>query len=326
MTLLDGLIDRVKSLASRKTPPSMNESQTRRVFVDPLLRCAGWDVDGIDEVQSEYPVLDKRVDYGILNSGRPILLVEAKKFGSNLNDVAAIAQSVNYGNTLNVPFSVLTDGRSIGVYKVHAPVAMPDKLFRFADLVTSSREVIDETLGLISKPSVLTGETSRRWELEWGRRKRLDDFHVRHDGIVDENLRRVVIGVEEQLGITLQNEGVMNTFRANDGRLFRFYMSSPYQGSQDTWFLKIDPRHFECDIFVLSSADASVRWIVPTEPLKAFLKGIPLSARKRGAKTWDPRFRFRDGKSVLWTNEDEYGSFPLPSPRMDKRDAVAGCF
>lgn len=75
-----------------------------------MLRLLGWDLDGPLEVQAEYPVIRDRMDYALVIDDKPSLLVEAKRAGSNLSDLASIAQAVNYGNALNVPWAVLTNG------------------------------------------------------------------------------------------------------------------------------------------------------------------------------------------------------------------------
>lgn len=311
-------ISRVRSKSASKL--RNNEAQTRRVLIDPLLRVLGWDIENENEVMSEYQVYGDRADYVMLTNDRPCFLVEAKSFDANLSDIKHVVQAVNYGNTLNVPFSVLTDGKGIAVYAVHAPVQMPDKLFKYVDLTESSVEDVTEVLQLISKGSVLSGRLSSEWDKEWNRRFMEKDFHVRHTGIVNEAFRQTVLRTELAMGSRLQSVSGSNNFRSDSGKQVQFSMSSPYKGSDDTWFLKIDPRHLEGDVFVLWTTNSDNLWVFPTSELSAYLSAIPLSGRKKGAKTWDPRVRARPGKEILWTHSKRHGELDVSRWRYKHED------
>lgn len=302
---INDLIGKARSIKASGMNP--NEMQTRRILVDPLLRHIGWDVDGLDEVQAEYPVNKDRVDYAMISGGRPVLLVEAKSFKSNLADAISISQAVNYGNTLNVPWCVLTNGSSFGIYAVHAPVAMPDKLFRCADLATSDLGQIDAVLSLISKASVLGGSTAKAWSEEWQRRSLGQDFHVRHSLVGDEHFRRAILGAEMLLGAELSNEGNQNTYMTRDRRLVQFSKTSPYRGAVGIGFVKITPIHLDADLFVIWKTVSAEGWLIPTDKLKSFLETIPTSKRSTGRTSWDPRIGSFNGQDRLWTNMEVYG-------------------
>ena len=67
-----------------------NETSTRYVVIDPLIRALGWDLSDIEECEVEYPVRSKRVvsnppkvDYALFNSdGEVVVLMEAKHLGT----------------------------------------------------------------------------------------------------------------------------------------------------------------------------------------------------------------------------------------------------
>ncbi|MCS4089295.1 type I restriction enzyme HsdR N-terminal domain-containing protein [Rhizobium sp. BK176] len=314
MSSITDLIGKARSIKSSGMNP--NEMQTRRILVDPLLRYVGWDVDGLDEVQAEYPVNKDRVDYAMISNDQPVLLVEAKSFKSNLSDVISISQAVNYGNTLNVPWCVLTNGSCLGIYVVHAPVAMPDKLFKFVDIATAEPPHIDAVLSLISKESVLGGATRLAWNEEWKKRSLGHDFHVRHSVVDDEHFRRAILGVELSLGAELLNEGHPNTFMTRDRRSVQFSKTAPYRGAVETGFVKITPLHLEADLFVIWKTAAAEGWLIPTDKLKAFLETIPTSSRTAGRTSWDPRIGTFADKDRLWTNMDVHGWFDVTPYRF----------
>lgn len=319
MSSISELVCKVRSIRSSGINP--NEMQTRRILIDPLLRHVGWDVDGLDEVQAEYPVNKDRVDYAMISSGRPVLLVEAKAFKSNLADVVSISQAVNYGNTLNVPWCVLTNGSGIGLYAVHAPVPMPDKLFRFADLATADPQNIDNVLSLISKKSILGGATRHAWNEEWKKRSLGEDFHVRHSVVDDELFRRAILGVELALGAELLNEGTPNSFMTRDRRMVQFSKTAPYRGAIETGFVKITPQHLDATHFVIWKTAAPEGWIIPTEKLRPFLEAIPTSSRATGRTSWDPRIGTANGIDRLWTNIDIHGWLDVTPYRFSSSDS-----
>jgi hypothetical protein len=293
----------------------MNETQTRRVLVEPVLRVLGWDVDGPLEVQSEYPVIRDRVDYALMGPGRPELVVEAKAAGSNLSDVSFIAQAVNYGNTLNVPWSVLTNGHEWSLYCVHARRPLPDKLFRHVDLLAEPIDAVANVLSLMTRESVLADRITRSWDAESAGLAARSDGDIRHSTIADETFRSFVKRVEAILGVPLFNEGSRNTFVSGSGSAIQFSMSSPYKGT-DNRFIKIRPRHLEGGWFVVWCNDKPQGWLIPTKPLKAFLSAIPLSGRTEGGLSWDPRIGKLHGKDHLWTHRERSGSFEIEGFRF----------
>ena len=50
---------------------SKDETTTRYILIDPILRALGWDVSTLADVEVEYPTLaSKKVDYALLSSDR----------------------------------------------------------------------------------------------------------------------------------------------------------------------------------------------------------------------------------------------------------------
>jgi len=107
----------------------LNETSTRTIFIDPLLKCLGWDVTDPDEVHLEYPTIDNRsVDYAPKLNRNPVLFIEAKALNDPLNEVKAITQVVGYAANAGVEWCVLTNGVNYKVYKSTEQVVAPDKL------------------------------------------------------------------------------------------------------------------------------------------------------------------------------------------------------
>lgn len=100
---------------SKKIRDSLStEEATKNALVMPFIRALGYDVFNPLEVVPEF-IADiagrkgEKIDYAILQDDTPIILIECKTFGTNLND-ANRDQLHRYFLTLNSVIGVLTDG------------------------------------------------------------------------------------------------------------------------------------------------------------------------------------------------------------------------
>ena len=108
---------------------NLKEYPTRTIFIDPMLRALGWDVEDPDEVQLEYPTIDgKSVDYAPIVNRKPVLFIEAKSLNDPLTDVKAITQVVGYAANAGVEWCILTNGITYKVYRSTEKAKAPDKL------------------------------------------------------------------------------------------------------------------------------------------------------------------------------------------------------
>lgn len=86
-----------------------NETRTRQVLIDPMLRALGWDAEDPDSVELEYGIERKRADYALMGSARPIAVIEAKRLGKPLDDDDTM-QALNYANREGIDYTVVTNG------------------------------------------------------------------------------------------------------------------------------------------------------------------------------------------------------------------------
>lgn len=108
---------------------SENETRTRVVLIDPLLRALDWDTGDPSLVQTEFPVPGTdgigRADYVLLNNGKPLMAIEAKRLGDEqmLNH---LKQSRYYAAQIKAPYFALTDGNVWWVYTAEQSNAQMD--------------------------------------------------------------------------------------------------------------------------------------------------------------------------------------------------------
>lgn len=118
---------------------SQDETRTRQVLIDPLLKELGWDVGDPGLVELEYqiekPFRSKGVakpDYALMQEGKPTAVVEAKRLDGRMLDDAT-EQVHTYAYNEVIPYGVATDGdewRIIDVQKLVRPEEKVTKLFR----------------------------------------------------------------------------------------------------------------------------------------------------------------------------------------------------
>jgi predicted type IV restriction endonuclease len=89
----------------------VNESSTRAVLIDPILRVLGWDTSNPFMVEVEKSIDQGRVDYALFDVNQEIqVIIEAKKLDSNINDKEIFLSLVRYAFSSGVSDIFLTDG------------------------------------------------------------------------------------------------------------------------------------------------------------------------------------------------------------------------
>ena len=116
-----------KTIEAHRGYLAENETRTRQVLIDPLLRKLGWDVSNPNIVQLEYRVKQGRPDYALMSKGKPLAVVEAKRLGSDLGD-DQIMQALAYANAGGIPYMIITNGDTWEMYEVFKPAELEDRL------------------------------------------------------------------------------------------------------------------------------------------------------------------------------------------------------
>lgn len=126
------LIDKVRAIASRvpsQIEHLQTEEATKMALIVPFLAALDWDVYNPLEVVPEYTAdvgtkRGEKVDYAIMRGGSPIILVEAKKVGVNLDKEPA-SQLFRYFSVTDARLGILTDGVQ---YKFYSDLEKPNKM------------------------------------------------------------------------------------------------------------------------------------------------------------------------------------------------------
>ena len=126
------LIDEIRALASR-IPSNLEyihtEEATKTAFVMPFVRALGYNTEDPREVVPEFTAdvgirKGEKVDYALLKDGKPVILIECKAAGANLDEQDA-SQLFRYFAVTEARFGILTNGV---VYRFHSDLDEPNKM------------------------------------------------------------------------------------------------------------------------------------------------------------------------------------------------------
>ena len=108
-----------RKIKDRREYYSGDEDRTIRSLIDPILNALGWDTDDPDLVKHQYPmdrsIDNKKVDIVLLREDDPIVIVEAKKLGTRLDN--HIDQLREYWSRFTTETAILTDGKIWQIYR-----------------------------------------------------------------------------------------------------------------------------------------------------------------------------------------------------------------
>ncbi|MDB5128427.1 type I restriction endonuclease [Mucilaginibacter sp.] len=124
------------------------EEATKNALIMPFIQLLGYDVFNPFEVNPEF-VADlgikkgEKVDYAIMNDGKPILLIECKHYTQDLNPHNS--QLFRYFHTTDAKFGLLTNGINFRFYTdLVSPNKMDDKpFFEFKITDIKDNEIVE---------------------------------------------------------------------------------------------------------------------------------------------------------------------------------------
>ena len=134
-----------------------DETRTRQVLIDPLLRKLGWDVSNPNIVQLEYRVKEQRADYVLMSKGKPVAVIEAKPLGTNLK-ASVIGQALAYAKLAVINYAVVTDGDIWEMYDVFKKAAPEECLLMKLELSQQSARKNAEQALAMRKPNLTAKE------------------------------------------------------------------------------------------------------------------------------------------------------------------------
>ena len=167
MTSLPQTVEKVRARIAQYQGKEMNEQDTKTALIDPVLRALGWDVGSLEEVKQEYKRKrqDKPVDYAMLLLGKPMLFVEAKGLGQDLDNPRWPQQIMAYAAVAGVTWIVITNGNEYRIYNACEGVPFEEKLFH-SFLLSDGNASAEMTLGMLSKERIRVNDIEVLWKAQ----------------------------------------------------------------------------------------------------------------------------------------------------------------
>jgi hypothetical protein len=168
------LQQRIIAVESARTPVS--ETDTRQGLINPLFRALGWDFGDFVLVKSEvrHKAFNEPVDYAFYSSkdqSRPILLLEAKKFGTDLGSKPIVKQICEYMSEFGVQWGVVSDGNKYVLYNSRGGDSFDDKKFLTLTIKTvntedgiGAAELANKFIGILSRECLENEEIQDAYE------------------------------------------------------------------------------------------------------------------------------------------------------------------
>ncbi|MFK7827188.1 MAG: type I restriction enzyme HsdR N-terminal domain-containing protein [Oligoflexales bacterium] len=162
----------------------ISETDTRQGLINPLFRELGWDFADFTTVRSEFthPEFKEPVDYAFFagkDREKPVLILEAKRFGSNLNDKNVVHQLTRYLGSFGVQWGILTDGNKYVLYNSRGGDSFAEQKFMMLEVKKidtddglNMAEFCEQISGLASKKCLENEDIQKNYE-----------FHMRNTKI-----------------------------------------------------------------------------------------------------------------------------------------------
>ena len=120
----------------------LSETDTRQGLINPLFRALQWDFGDFESIKSELrvPKFNEPVDYAFYSSKKktdtPILLLEAKRLGSDLAHKNHVKQLTAYLGATGVQWGVLSDGNRYVLYNSRGGTSFEEQKFLTLEIKT----------------------------------------------------------------------------------------------------------------------------------------------------------------------------------------------
>lgn len=146
---------------------NFDEAATKQFIVLPILTALGWDYANLDtlEVFPEFRVGNSnKVDYALQNEGRPLVLVECKRWNVSIELEEPQDQIARYIFQEGVDIGVITNGREWDFYFAYQ-THVPWRNRRFCSIeLSNQQEVVANFQKYLSKSRVIDGRAKTEAE------------------------------------------------------------------------------------------------------------------------------------------------------------------
>ena len=155
----------------------LSETDTRQGLINPLFRALQWDFGDFESIKSELrvPKFNEPADYAFYSSKKktdtPILLLEAKRLGSDLAHKNHVKQLTSYLGATGVQWGVLSDGNRYVLYNSLGGTSFEEQKFLTLEIKTVNtdsgftlEEFVKHLTTLLSRDCLENDEIQQAYE------------------------------------------------------------------------------------------------------------------------------------------------------------------
>jgi len=151
-----------RSVQLIEASPQMDEENTKRKIIEPLVELLGWDILSSD-VELEYSVQmgsgTKKVDYALKREGTPVVFVEAKGCDTPLGQ-SHERQLKSYMRQVGVDWGLLTNGWNFEIFRRDVSSNRPNEI-SLAKFTIERVPANEHPLKALSRGSIDSGESQQ---------------------------------------------------------------------------------------------------------------------------------------------------------------------
>ena len=154
-----------------------NEAQLKQAVILPILRALDWDDTDPEAFKPEYSAGHGLVDYALLDRGRPLIFIEAKRIGAM--DAGGEEQLFGYASNRGIPLLVLTDGDRWDFYLSMAAGVPSERRFYRLELQLEHKipDYVDFLEEHLRKDRVVSGDARLNAEQRYASNRERERAH-----------------------------------------------------------------------------------------------------------------------------------------------------
>ena len=157
------LLESIEGLRGRSATISFDEAKTKQTIILKLLSTLGWDIFNIDEVEPEYEIAGKSVDYSLRTGNVNKVFIEVKRIGEPLEKHQK--QLLDYAFMEGVKLAILTNGEAWWFYLPLHEGSWEQRKFYSIDIMQQDPEdVSSKFIDFLSKENVSSDKAIQRAE------------------------------------------------------------------------------------------------------------------------------------------------------------------
>lgn len=151
------LLELIHQLKSDRRLVSFDEASTKQAVILRILSLIGWDTFNIDEVNPEYSIAERRVDFSLRHSNANKAFIEVKKIGEDLEKHQE--QLLSYSFQEGVKLSILTNGITWWFYlPLHEGSWEQRKFYTIEIYDQNAEEIVGRFIDYLAKENIISGK------------------------------------------------------------------------------------------------------------------------------------------------------------------------